>query len=204
MPTQNAPASMYRSTEGLGVWEHKGKVAAVGIGHSPTARRWDETTDTSLGAWSILALRRAIEDAGVRPDEVDGLVMAQETLHRVALAFGQTHSRGFPQHLQVHGQTRSTASPRLSADWLLMNMPELSNVNFTMYGPAACPHAVVTAAQAVGEGLTEVWPGPQGLAQLWRAVLRWTGRRRRRHRHRAGQVFHPVGNRGLLHHGHAV
>ena len=79
MPTENAPASMYRSTEGLGVWEHKGKVVAVGIGVSPTARRWDETTDTSLGAWSILALRRAIEDAGVSPDQVDGLVMAPDT-----------------------------------------------------------------------------------------------------------------------------
>ena len=39
---QIAPDSIYRSTEGLGVWEHKGKVAAVGIGVSPTARRWDE------------------------------------------------------------------------------------------------------------------------------------------------------------------
>ena len=34
---QTPPDSMYRSTEGLGVWEHKGKVAAVGIGVSPTA-----------------------------------------------------------------------------------------------------------------------------------------------------------------------
>ena len=46
MPTENAPASMYRATEGLGVWEHKGKVAAVGVGHSPTTRRWDGTPKT--------------------------------------------------------------------------------------------------------------------------------------------------------------
>ena len=76
MTTDNAPASMYRTTEGLGVWEHKGKVAAVGIGHSPTARRWDGRHETSVGANSILALRRAIEDAGVTPDQVDGLVLA--------------------------------------------------------------------------------------------------------------------------------
>ena len=62
--TQNAPASMYRGVEGLGIWEHRGKVAAVGIGHSPTARRWDERTETSIGAWSLLAWRNAIEDAG--------------------------------------------------------------------------------------------------------------------------------------------
>jgi hypothetical protein len=41
MTPQNPPASMYRTTEGLGVWEHRAKVAAVGVGHSPTARRWD-------------------------------------------------------------------------------------------------------------------------------------------------------------------
>jgi len=75
MTTQNPPASMYRSTEGLGVWEHKGKVAAVGIRHSPTYRRWDGTPEHSVGANSILALRRAIEDAGVSPDQIDGLVI---------------------------------------------------------------------------------------------------------------------------------
>ena len=32
MTTQNAPTSMYRTTEGLGIWEHRGKVAAVGVG----------------------------------------------------------------------------------------------------------------------------------------------------------------------------
>lgn len=29
--TQPAPQSAYRKREGLGVWEHRGKVAAVGI-----------------------------------------------------------------------------------------------------------------------------------------------------------------------------
>ena len=62
MTTENAPASMYRTTEGLGVWEHKGKVAAVGIGHSPTTRRWDGTAETTMGANSIFALRQAIEE----------------------------------------------------------------------------------------------------------------------------------------------
>ena len=65
MTTQNAPETMYRSTEGLGIWEHRGKVAAVGIGHSPTARRWDGKPQTSVGAISIQALRSAMEDAGV-------------------------------------------------------------------------------------------------------------------------------------------
>ena len=76
---QTPPDSMYRSTEGLGVWEHKGKVAAVGIGVSPTARRWDESPETSVGAWTILAIRNAMEDAGVSPEEVDGIVLTPDT-----------------------------------------------------------------------------------------------------------------------------
>jgi len=75
--TQNAPASMYRSSEGLGIWEHRSKVAIVGIGVSPTARRWDGTPETSVGAWSILALRRALEFAGVSPDQVDVLFLTR-------------------------------------------------------------------------------------------------------------------------------
>src|SRR6266700_4131076 len=72
-------AAMYRVREGLGVWPYRGKVAAVGIGHAPTMRRWDGDPGTSVGAWSVLAIRRAIADAGVTPDQVDGLVMARDT-----------------------------------------------------------------------------------------------------------------------------
>src|SRR5437763_17051632 len=78
-PTPNAPASMYRSTEGVGVWPHRGKVAAVGVGHSPTMRRWDEQPEHTVGGLSITALRKAIDDAGVSPDQIDGLVLAAET-----------------------------------------------------------------------------------------------------------------------------
>ena len=30
-----------RDKDGLGVWEHRGKVAVAGFGHSPVDRRWD-------------------------------------------------------------------------------------------------------------------------------------------------------------------
>jgi acetyl-CoA acetyltransferase len=42
---------------------------------------------------------------------------------------------------------------KLSAEWLLKNMPELENVKFTMYGTGCMSHAIVVAAQAVGDGL---------------------------------------------------
>ena len=76
---QDMPEEWLRTQEGLGVWEGKGKVAAVGVGVSPTARRWDHDPQTSIGALSILAIRRAMEDAGVSPDQVDGLVLVPDT-----------------------------------------------------------------------------------------------------------------------------
>ncbi|MDP6799174.1 MAG: hypothetical protein QF744_05010 [SAR202 cluster bacterium] len=153
MTTQHAPASMYRSTEGLGIWEHRGKVAAVGIGHSPTARRWDETPETSMGAWSILALRRAMEDAGVSPDQVDGLVVVPET------TTGANWPEGKPIPMDVVNAFNTTSDPldgvaQLSTEWLLKNMPELTSVKFTMYAPVCMSAALAVAAQAVGDGLT--------------------------------------------------
>ena len=53
--TQNAPASFYRTQEGLGLWPHRGKVVAVGVGHSPTERRWDMRPETCVGAYAIRA-----------------------------------------------------------------------------------------------------------------------------------------------------
>ncbi|PKB82153.1 MAG: hypothetical protein BZY88_05140 [SAR202 cluster bacterium Io17-Chloro-G9] len=153
MATENAPASMYRSTEGLGLWEHRGKVAAVGVGHSPTARRWDGKPETSVGANSILALRKAIEDAGVSPDQIDGLVLAPVT------TTGAFWPDGRPLPMDVINSFNTTDDPldgiaQLSAEWLIKNMPELTNVKFTMYGPGCMSAAIVVAAQAVGEGRT--------------------------------------------------
>ena len=143
---------MYRNKEGLGVWEHRGKVAAVGIGHSPTARRWDETPETSLGAWSILALRNAMEDAGVSPDQVDGLVISPGSL-------GEPWSpRPIPEDFASTFQLTDNPNDglsQMSAEFVLKNMPELTNVNFTMYGPGCMSNAICVAAQAIGDGLTQ-------------------------------------------------
>ena len=151
MTTQMAPEAMYRSTEGLGVWEHRGKVAAVGIGHSPTARRWDGRPETSVGALSIGALRAAIADAGVAPDQVDGIVVVPVT------TTGAYWPSDTPVPMDVVNAFNPTDDPldgigQLSAEWLLKNMPELTNVKFTMYAPGCMSAAIVVAAQAVGDG----------------------------------------------------
>ena len=88
-PTQRAPASMYRAREGLGVWEHRGKVAAVGIGHSPTSRRWDGTAENCIGAYAIDSIRKAIADAGITADQVDGIVMDPGTTTAASLRSGR-------------------------------------------------------------------------------------------------------------------
>lgn len=153
MTTQDAPASMFRATEGLGVWEHRGKVAAVGVGHSPTERRWDGRPETTMGAYSILALRKAIADAGLEPDQVDGLVIDNVT------TTGAHWEEGKPIPMDIVNAYNPTDDPldgisKLSAEWLLKNMPELTNVKFTMYGTGCMSKAIVVAAQAVGDGLT--------------------------------------------------
>ena len=153
MTTENAPESMYRNDDGMGLWEHRGKVAAVGVGHSPTFRRWDGKAETSVGALTILALRRAIEDAGVAPDQIDGLVVVPVT------TTGAFWEEGKPVPMDVVNAFTPTSDPldgiaKLSAEWLLANMPELTNVRFTMYGPTCMSNALNVVAQAVGDGLT--------------------------------------------------
>ena len=115
-------ASLYRLKEGLGTWPHRGKVAAVGIGHSPTARRWDGDPQTSMGAWAIDAIRKAIADAGVTPDQVDGLVLAPDTTTGSFWPQGQPIPEDF---LAAFEQTDNPLDglARLSTDWVLKNMP---------------------------------------------------------------------------------
>ena len=76
---ETLPEEWLRRREGLGVWEGKGKVAAVGVGISPTSRRWDWDPQTSVGSNAMIAIRRAIEDAGVSPDQIDGLIVVPDT-----------------------------------------------------------------------------------------------------------------------------
>lgn len=146
--------SMLRGAEGLGVWEHRGQVAAVGIGHSPTARRWDWRPENSVGAWTILAIRRAIEDAGVEPSDVDGLVISEDTSTGAHWPGGE-----IPQDfLAMFKQTTDPLDgiAKLSVEWILKNLPELANVKFVMTVPLCISPALAAAVQAIGDGLCNV------------------------------------------------
>ena len=95
-----------------------------------------------------------MEDAGVSPNQVDGLVLVPVT---TTGAHWQSDS---PVSMDVVNAYNPSDDPldgiaKLSANWLLRNMPELENVKFTMDAPGCMSAAIVVAAQAVGDGLAE-------------------------------------------------
>ena len=75
--TTTTQTGWMRNRIGDGIWRDRGKVAVAGLGHSPVDRRWESGKfDSSLGAYSILAAQRAMEDAGITVDQIDGIVSA--------------------------------------------------------------------------------------------------------------------------------
>src|SRR4051794_28336909 len=122
---------LYRMRDNPGLWEHRGKVAVVGLGHSPTARRWSGAPEDSIGAWTILAIRKAIADSGVKAAEVDTLVLTRSTSTGSPWPDGQPIPEDF---LQSFVQTSDPLDgiAQISGEWLLANMPELTNIKLVL------------------------------------------------------------------------
>jgi hypothetical protein len=138
----------------MGLWEGRGKVVATGIGTSPTARRWDEKPETSMGAQTILAIRKAIEDAGISPDEIDGLVLTPESTTGVTNDPNTPPPAGWTDAFKMASFPQAGIT-RGDIDWILLNMPELKNVKFMMNGNGCMSVSFVAAAEAVARGLTK-------------------------------------------------
>ncbi|MBF8267576.1 MAG: putative thiolase [Dehalococcoidia bacterium] len=144
MVTQKGVAAkLYRSKDGLGVWEHRGKVAAVSYGYSPCDRRWDENLEHSLGAYSMIAAKKALEEAGIRLDQVDGVVSAP----------GPIGEPWAPRPYFAPPYDSEDGISLVTAEWLIKNMG-LKNVRFAN-SEASRGHGQVLgmASQAIGEGL---------------------------------------------------
>ena len=155
-PTINDAGALglFRTADNPGVWP-PGKVAAVGIGHSPTLRRWDGDPQKSIGAWIILAIRKAIEDAGVNPAEVDGLVLDPTT------TTGAFWPEGEPVPADFLAAFENTSNPfdgltGISAEWLIKNMPELTGLKFAMTAPTCMSMCVAAAVESIARGMGEV------------------------------------------------
>ncbi len=149
-----------RSREPIRIWEHRGKVALVGRGHSPTDRRWDGVSmDKTLGAYEIIAAKAAMEDAGIKPDEVDGIITS---------AGGQPNGGPFgdlwaPRPYFAPPYDSEDGLTSVTPEWLAREMG-LKNVRFTYSRGGTLWHLMGLAAQMVGDGRCSVClvPYPNG------------------------------------------
>ena len=149
MATQSG-YSWRRDKDGLGVWEHRGKVAVAGVGHSPVDRRWDGTSmDKTLGAYSILACQKAMDDAGVTPDQIDGIICCDS---HIAGPSGGSASRWEPRPYFEPPYDSEWGLTLVNAAWLIKQM-NLPNVKYAPSNVPTISEMVGLAAQAVGDGL---------------------------------------------------
>ncbi len=138
-----------RDKDGLGVWEHRGKVAVAGVGHSPVDRRWDEVSmDQTVGAYSILACRKAMDEAGVTPDQIEGVICCDS---HIAGGSGGSASQWAPRPYFAPPYDSEWGLTLVNAQWLIAQM-RLPNVKFAPTGVPTISEMVGMAAQAVGDG----------------------------------------------------
>ena len=139
-----------RDKDGLGVWEHRGKVAVAGVGHSPVDRRWDGVSmDKTLGAYSILACQKAMDEAGVTPDQIDGVICCDS---HIAGGSGGSASQWAPRPYFDPPYDSELGLTLVNAKWLISQMG-LPNVKFAPTGLPTISEMVGMAAQAVGDGV---------------------------------------------------
>jgi acetyl-CoA acetyltransferase len=140
-----------RNKEGLGAWPDQGKVAIMGWGMSSVDRRWDGVSmDRTLGAYCILAAQRAMEDAGITPDQIDGLFTCPDNMAGAgtggsAGSWGPMRPYFEPPYDSEEGLTIVTQR------WMLNNMG-LPNVKFAPEYVPAIGAGLGMAAQAVADG----------------------------------------------------
>ena len=121
-------------------WEHRGKVAIAGVGHSPAVRRWDGDLETSLGAYAMIAAKNALDDAGITSDDVDGIVASPHGMG----------ARWAPREYFPAPYDSEDGLSGVSADWLTRQLG-LSRIGYSRHADDISP-MMNLAAQAVGDG----------------------------------------------------
>ena len=149
-----------RNREGLGLWEHRGKVAVVGWGQSHIDRRWDGVTlDRSCGGLTKEACLKAIADAGLSLDDIDGLITSEETRAEQTWAPRPYFA---PPYDTEDGLTKT------SAEWIQRELG-LKNVKYLKSDAPYIGPMMGLAAQAVGDGLCKT-------ALVWYPMVNLAGR----------------------------
>lgn len=145
-----------RLTPDLGVWEHRGKVAIAGYGYSGLDRRWDgESMDRTLGAFQADAMERAIEDAGLTADDIDGLMVCPEP----AGDTWRQEDRGLNRPYFDPPYDSEDGLSFTSAEWLIAEFERrgkpLRNLKYIDPKAPYIGPEMGKAAQAVGDGLAK-------------------------------------------------
>ena len=149
MVSQRDPAdtSWLRAREGMGVWEHRGKVAVAGWGVSPIDRRWDGVSpDKALGAYCMISSQQAIEDAGLTLDDIDGVITSPNA---------ETNQPWAPRPYLAPPFDSEDGITKVSARWLTKQMG-LKNVKYMDPNAPDIGGMMGLAAQAVGDGRCNV------------------------------------------------
>ncbi len=137
-----ANAGWQRNRGGLGIWEHRGKVAVAGVGHSPMDRRWDGVSlDKTLGSYSLIAAQKAVADAGISLDDIDGVISCP----------GPTGANWAPRPFFAPPYDTEDGLTKVTAGWLAKNLG-LKNATFIQDLPGLIGPEMGFAAQAVGDG----------------------------------------------------
>ena len=141
------------------VAERKGRAGGLGAPGSssgcrvrafPVDRRWDGTSmDQTLGAYSILACHGAMEDAGVTPEQIDGVICCQS---HIAGGSGGSASTWAPRPYFDPPYDSEWGLTLVNAEWLIKQMG-LPNVKYAPDNVPAIGDMMGLAAQSVADGL---------------------------------------------------
>lgn len=145
-PANKEDTSWQRSQPGLGVWEHRGKVAIVGVGQSYIDRRWDGKDMTkSCGAKAMEAIRMALDDAGLTMDDIDGLFSCQAPDTRAEQTWA-------PRPYFAPPYDTEDGILMASPQWINKQMGGFKNVKYMDNNAGTIWTSMPTSTQAVGDG----------------------------------------------------
>ena len=148
------------------MWEHRGKVAFAGVGHAEVYRRWDETTETSSGALAIRAAMQAIEDCGLRPEDIDGVFSSPGPL---GAAWAPRPVPALPmERFQMTPGDPEDGIAKVTAAWLVRNMG-LTNVK-------VCRDNDVIIGTVLNDAIDAVASGRCTYALVIRPLINFGGR----------------------------
>jgi hypothetical protein len=104
--------------------------------------------DKTLGTYSILVCRKAMDEAGVTPNQIEGVICCDS---HIAGGSGGSASQWAPRPYFAPPYDSEWGLTLVNAQWLIEQL-RLPNVKFAPTGVPTISEMVGMAAQAVGDG----------------------------------------------------